>query len=216
GPVGDDLASLPARSGHPQPEHDVVETALQELQEVLAGDALLGFRPREVAAELGFEHPVDPFGLLLLAQLDAVRRRLAAAKPVLAGRIVAPLDRALLGEAARPLEKELDALAPTLPADRLVISSHPVLLYTRRRLGGRHPLCGIGVTSRIAVISRPTAWSDRIAASRPDPGPRTYTSTCFKPTSIALRAAFSAAVWAANGVLLREPLKPALPALAHD
>src|SRR5262249_30044355 len=47
-------------------------------------------------------------------------------------------------------------------------------------------------------------------------GPRTYTSTCLSPSSIALRAAFSAAVCAANGVLLREPLKPALPALAHD
>src|SRR5262245_35093873 len=32
---------------------------------------------------------------------------------------------------------------------------------------------------------------------------------------MALPAAFSAAVWAANGVLLREPLHPALPALAH-
>src|SRR3989338_7736381 len=31
---------------------------------------------------------------------------------------------------------------------------------------------------------------------------------------MALRAAFSAAVWAANGVLLRDPLNPALPALA--
>src|SRR5262245_24941829 len=87
--------------------------------------------------------------------------------------------------------------------------------YTRRRLGGRQPSCGIGVTSWMAVISRPTAWSERIAASRPAPGPFTYTSTCFNPISIAFRAAASAAIWAANGVLLREPLKPTLPALAH-
>ena len=33
------------------------------------------------------------------------------------------------------------------------------------------------------------------------------------PCSIALRAASSAASWAANGVLLREPLKPREPAL---
>ena len=32
----------------------------------------------------------------------------------------------------------------------------------------------------------------------------------------ALRAAFSAASWAANGVPLRDPLKPTLPALAHE
>src|SRR3989442_676167 len=85
--------------------------------------------------------------------------------------------------------------------------------YTRRRLGGRHPSCGIGVTSRIAVISSPTAWSERMAASRPAPGPRTKTSTCLSPYSIALRAATSAAICAAKGVLLREPRKPALPAL---
>src|SRR5262249_4362645 len=39
---------------------------------------------------------------------------------------------------------------------------------------------------------------------------------CFSPNSMALRAAISAAVWAAKGVDLREPLKPALPALDHD
>src|SRR5688572_6803598 len=55
-----------------------------------------------------------------------------------------------------------------------------------------------------------------MAASRPAPGPRTQTSTCLRPCSIALRAAISAAVWAANGVDFREPLKPALPALDHD
>src|SRR5437867_3532621 len=81
--------------------------------------------------------------------------------------------------------------------------------YTRRRFGGRHPSCGIGVTSRIAVISRPTAWSERMAASRPAPGPRTKTSTCLSPYSIALRAATSAAVCAAKGVLFREPRQPA-------
>src|SRR2546429_414983 len=55
-----------------------------------------------------------------------------------------------------------------------------------------------------------------MAASRPAPGPRTKTSICLSPCSIALRAASSAAVCAANGVDLREPLKPALPALDHD
>src|SRR6267142_4370906 len=88
--------------------------------------------------------------------------------------------------------------------------------YTRRRFGGRQPSCGIGVTSRIEVTSRPAACSERIAASRPAPGPRTKTSICLRPYSIALRAASSEAVWAAKGVLLREPLNPALPALDQD
>src|SRR5919201_2147002 len=63
--------------------------------------------------------------------------------------------------------------------------------------------------------SRPAACSDRMAVSRPEPGPFTKTSTFFSPCSCALRAAFSAAICAANGVDLREPLKPTWPAEAQ-
>ena len=45
--------------------------------------------------------------------------------------------------------------------------------YTRRRFGGRQPLCGIGVTSVIETTCMPAVCSARIAASRPEPGPRT-------------------------------------------
>ena len=61
-------------------------------------------------------------------------------------------------------------------------------------------------------ISRPAAWSERIAVSRPEPGPLTKTSTFWRPCSIPLRAHESAVTWAAKGVDLREPLKPAEPA----
>src|SRR5262245_51267741 len=61
--------------------------------------------------------------------------------------------------------------------------------YTRSFFGGRHPLCGIGVTSRIDFTSRPEVASARIADSRPDPGPLTRTSTVRRPTSFALPAA---------------------------
>src|SRR5579859_6663639 len=63
----------------------------------------------------------------------------------------------------------------------------------------------------MAVTSRPAACSERIAASRPAPGPRTKTLTWRIPCSMALRAAESAARPAAYGVLLREPLKPDAP-----
>src|SRR5438270_8661106 len=86
---------------------------------------------------------------------------------------------------------------------------------TLRRLGGRQPLCGTGVTSWICPTSRPAACSERIAVSRPEPGPFTNTSTFFTPCSCALRAAFSAASCAANGVDLRDPLKPTWPDDAH-
>src|SRR5687768_15909082 len=51
-----------------------------------------------------------------------------------------------------------------------------------------------------------------MAVSRPEPGPLTKTSTFCRPCSMPLRAAASAVTCAANGVDLREPLKPAPPA----
>src|SRR5512138_1386210 len=90
------------------------------------------------------------------------------------------------------------------------------LPQTRRRLGGRQPLCGTGVTSRIRVILKPADCRARSALSRPAPGPFTNTATLRIPCSIARRAASSAASCAANGVLLREPLKPRDPELAQE
>src|SRR5215468_9641479 len=84
--------------------------------------------------------------------------------------------------------------------------------YTRRRLRGRQPLCGMGVTSRIDVMVNPAACNARSADSRPEPGPATSTSRVRIPCSMAFWAASSAATWAANGVDLREPLKPMVPA----
>src|SRR5579864_2688128 len=55
------------------------------------------------------------------------------------------------------------------------------LSYTLRRFGGRHPLCGIGVTSRIERTSIPAAARARTADSRPDPGPLTRPSTLRTP-----------------------------------
>src|SRR5579872_4183074 len=89
-------------------------------------------------------------------------------------------------------------------------------IYTLRRFRGRHPLWGTGVASMIPRISRPDACSDRMAVSRPAPGPFTKTSTLRTPCSCARRLGASAASWAANGVDLREPLKPTLPADAQD
>src|SRR5262249_55646530 len=87
---------------------------------------------------------------------------------------------------------------------------------TLRRLGGRQPLCGTGVTSWMEPTSRPVACRDRMAVSRPEPGPLTKTSTLRMPCSMARRAQASAACCAANGVDLREPLKPTWPEEAHE
>src|SRR5437588_2295236 len=86
----------------------------------------------------------------------------------------------------------------------------------RRRLGGRQPLCGTGVTSAIETIFSPRALRARTADSRPGPGPLMRTSRFFTPCSCAARPALSAATCAAKGVDLREPLKPAAPEVAQD
>lgn len=66
------------------------------------------------------------------------------------------------------------------------------------------------------VTSSPHAESARIAASLPEPGPLTITSTVFKPWIKAAFVAVSAAICAAYGVDFLEPLNPRPPALAHD
>src|SRR5574341_2664845 len=85
------------------------------------------------------------------------------------------------------------------------------MAQTRRFLGGRHPLWGIGVTSRIERICRPAVASAWMADSRPERGPCTRTCTRFTPRFSASRAACSAATVAAKGVDFFEPLNPAFP-----
>src|SRR5580704_490946 len=67
--------------------------------------------------------------------------------------------------------------------DSLLITNdlEPKTRHTRRRFGGRQPLCGIGVMSRMATMCSPSADSARTADSRPEPGPFTFTSTLFMP-----------------------------------
>src|SRR5947207_15545617 len=63
----------------------------------------------------------------------------------------------------------------------------------------------------MALMFKPAACKAVIADSRPEPGPLTRTSISLKPNLVAAAAAVSAARWAANGVLLRLPLKPTVP-----
>jgi len=69
-----------------------------------------------------------------------------------------------------------------------------MLIYTLLLLGGRHPLCGNGVTSMISVTSIPALCIVLIADSLPLPGPFTYTLTFLSPASYATLAQSSAAV----------------------
>src|SRR3954471_3931207 len=209
--VPHELARLRTGRGESEAIDRVVETRLEHAQQVVTGDAALLVRLLVVGAELRLEQAVVPAGLLLLAQLQQVLALLDPAAAVLARRIGAALDGALLGQAALALQEELHALPAALLALRGTITSH----YTRLRFFWRTPLCACGETSLTPRISRPAACSERIAVSRPEPGPLTKTSTFCRPCSMPLRAAASAVTCAANGVDLREPLNPAEPADSH-
>src|SRR5713101_3918861 len=143
--VAHELPRLGARRRQPKAVDDVVEPALEQLQQRFARNAARPFGGFEVAPELVLEHAVDALHLLLLAQLQAVAGQLGLPRlPVLSRREIALLDRALLRIAAFPFEKQLHRLAAAEPAHRSDITRH----YTLLRFGGRQPLWGIGVTSR--------------------------------------------------------------------
>ena len=72
----------------------------------------------------------------------------------------------------------------------------------------------MGVISRISLIVKRVPRA-RSALSRPDPGPLTRTSSSRTPCSAAFAPASSAAICAANGVDLREPLNPIPPEVDH-
>src|SRR5271163_5273749 len=68
----------------------------------------------------------------------------------------------------------------------------------------------------MALMVRPAPCNAVMADSRPEPGPLTRTSISLRPNLDAFSAQVSAARCAANGVLLRLPLKPTVPEEAQQ
>ena len=123
--VADELAGLGPARAPAGAVGDVVEAELEHLQQVLAGDARAAVRLGVDAAELLLHEAVDAAGLLLLTELEQVLGALALAGAAgLAGRVGAPLDRALHGVALGALEEQLHALPAAEPADGSGVASH--------------------------------------------------------------------------------------------
>src|SRR5205823_11359503 len=122
--VADELAGLTAGGGETEPHQHVVQPALEQREQVLAGDSRLARCLLVVAVELPLEHAVVAARLLLLAQLQPVLALFHAPASMLAGRVGAPLDAALVGQAALALEEQLLSLTPALLALGACISCH--------------------------------------------------------------------------------------------
>ncbi len=148
----DQLARFGTSGAEAHAIHDVVQTALEQLQQVLAGSALAAGSFLVVTAELTLQHTVDTAHFLLLAQLGAV---VGQAATTLAVHTWRSFNVALGFERARTtLQEEISAFTTRQFALGTNITSHSLLSpdYTRRFFGGRHPLCGIGVTSVMLAI----------------------------------------------------------------
>ena len=149
--VRDQLTSVAAGLSKAQTEHDVVQTALHELEQVLTGLAGHSLSLQVSVVELLLQNAVDELDLLLLLQLSSVLRLLLAHVAIgVAGSILLCI--------AHDRRRNAQGLA-TL-CDRLRILCHNSVSsfdQTRRRFGGRQPLWGMGVTSLMRVTSRPVA-----------------------------------------------------------
>src|SRR5262249_23419812 len=153
--VADELPRLRARCREAERVDDVVETSLELLEQVRAGNSLPPLRPRERQAKLALEQAVHALDLLLFAQLDSVAQELRASAPVLARRIVAPLDRALILETAVPFQEQLHPFAPAEPANRFGV--------TRQRDNLLDPSFGFRPSSRPGWIRR---FTDEVVGGR--------------------------------------------------
>src|SRR5262249_10528260 len=118
------LAALRQGAREPELVHDVVKPPLKEREQIFAGNARHPLGQLKIARELLFEQSVDALDLLLFAQPDCKFRKSRTRLPVCTGRIVAPLDRALVAETALALQKQLQPFPPTEPAHWSEVSCH--------------------------------------------------------------------------------------------
>ncbi len=121
--VANELTGLTAGVGEAHTENNVVETAFEDDEKIGAGDALGHIGIFKVSAELLLEDAVDAADLHLLTKLESVFAELLAGAAMLAGGIGTTFLRALIGEAAVALQKQLGAFTTAEPAFGVIIFS---------------------------------------------------------------------------------------------
>ena len=119
------LTCLTTRNGVSKTVSNVVKAGLKLLQKQFAGNTGLVRSLLVVRAELRLEREIDALCLLLFAQLQAITNDLlCACLAVLARGEVALVDGALLTEATRTLEEQLNSITPAKTADSSCITCH--------------------------------------------------------------------------------------------
>src|SRR6185503_15577629 len=153
--VANELSRGLAARGETHAVHNVVETALESGEKIVAGDARHRGDALERVAELVLAHAIDALDLLLLTKLLRILRHLATAggrRSVLTRGRRTTLDGALLGKALGSLEKQLGSFATALAAAWSGIahgSDSPALGRTAAVMRNRgHVLDGLDLKSR--------------------------------------------------------------------
>ena len=108
----------------PRPYVGYVLMSAEQAQQVVPRAAAHAERLGHRLGELPLEHAVHPTHLLLLAQLHSVVGEAGPPLAVLARRVGALVDGALLAVAAIALQEELLVLAPAEPAHGARVASH--------------------------------------------------------------------------------------------
>ena len=122
------LASLGTGGRQTHAEHHIVQTALQQRQQVFTGGAGHFLRHLKVVAELTLQHAVIPLGKLLRPQLLTIfRRLLVPGLTVLAGGIGTAIQGAFAGIATLALQKQFLTFTAAELAHRTSISCHMVI-----------------------------------------------------------------------------------------
>src|SRR5690606_30046253 len=111
--VVDELPSLRPGGRQARSPDDVVQAALEDLEQVVAGDTGTPLGHLVVAPELTLQNAVHDTELLLLPELDLVVALADSAPTVFTGRVGTAIDRALLRLTQRSAG----------PAARLVLGS---------------------------------------------------------------------------------------------
>src|SRR5512138_2393829 len=108
-----------------QSVYDVVQPSFEQLQQILAGNALHARGLLVVAAELPLRQAVHALQLLLFAQLRPIVRKFSAPSlSVLTRGIGTTFVTALVGVAAIALEEELRVFPATEAANRTRVLRH--------------------------------------------------------------------------------------------
>jgi hypothetical protein len=123
----DQLSRLPARSRKTSTVNCIIQATLKQEQQVLTCDSLHASGPFKVVAKLAFENEINPFDLLLLAQLLTIaNQRFTAAQgiSVLPRWLCTTLfNRTRRLVASVPFKKKFCSLAAAQTAHRISIPS---------------------------------------------------------------------------------------------